>query len=259
MFLHPYAEIFPAMSDEELKELRTDLAKRGLLDPITTYQGKVLDGRNRQDLCRELGIAMKAVEFKGTDEDALNFVMSKNLHRRQLSSGQKAMIAQEYLKHFEALAKERQKAAGGDKVSPEVKAERPLNQKIDEAVLKPAKPASKPKPAPQAIEQAAKAVGTNKQYVADAKKVKQADPALAEEVKQGKVTLPQAVKQVKASEPPKPPRARKPDAKRFDPERRWQKHTMPLLAQEIGKWPKSFQSILVGYLREWATTIENMN
>ena len=47
MELHPYCKIFPAMSQEEMKELADDIGKRGLLEPIIKYEGTILDGRSR--------------------------------------------------------------------------------------------------------------------------------------------------------------------------------------------------------------------
>lgn len=93
MHPHPYSLIFPSMSREEYSQLSTDIAKNGLLEPITVYQGMVLDGRNRDIICHNLGITPKIVEFTGTDQQALDFVISKNLHRRHLSASQRAMVA----------------------------------------------------------------------------------------------------------------------------------------------------------------------
>lgn len=43
------------------------------------------------------------------------YVLSLNLHRRNLSQGQKSAIAAESLAVFEGEAKQRQRAAGGDR------------------------------------------------------------------------------------------------------------------------------------------------
>lgn len=49
---HPLANLFPMMGDEELKVLIEDHRKNGQRNPITTYEGKILDGRNRFRACR---------------------------------------------------------------------------------------------------------------------------------------------------------------------------------------------------------------
>ena len=92
MDIHELANIFPKLGDEELKELCTDIEKNGLAEPITVYEGKVLDGRNRWTACQKLGIEPKTIEYTGNDP--LAFVLSKNLHRRHLTTSQRAMIAE---------------------------------------------------------------------------------------------------------------------------------------------------------------------
>ena len=52
--------------------------------------GRILDGRNRAKACQELGIEPKYVEYEGNDP--VGFVLSKNLHRRQLTQSQLAML-----------------------------------------------------------------------------------------------------------------------------------------------------------------------
>ena len=48
---HPLADIFPMLDDNELKALAEDIKTKGLTEPITLYEGKVLDGRNRYRAC----------------------------------------------------------------------------------------------------------------------------------------------------------------------------------------------------------------
>ena len=43
---HDLANIFPPMEDDQFDALVADILRRGLLNPITLYHGKILDGRN---------------------------------------------------------------------------------------------------------------------------------------------------------------------------------------------------------------------
>lgn len=56
MKFHPISNIFPMMSDSEFKELKEDIQKNGLIEPIWVYQDSIIDGRNRFNACMELGV-----------------------------------------------------------------------------------------------------------------------------------------------------------------------------------------------------------
>jgi ParB-like chromosome segregation protein Spo0J len=88
---HPYADMFPHMQDEDFKGLVASIRKDGLEEPIVTYEGKILDGRNRYAACAEAAVKPTSIEYEGTDP--LEFVLRKNLHRRQLQTSQRAMVA----------------------------------------------------------------------------------------------------------------------------------------------------------------------
>jgi hypothetical protein len=88
---HELCQIFPRCTDEELQLLVSDIRENGLLTPITLYEEKILDGRNRYLACQMLNIEPDYVEFDGNDP--LPFVVSRNLCRRHLSESQRAMVA----------------------------------------------------------------------------------------------------------------------------------------------------------------------
>jgi ParB-like chromosome segregation protein Spo0J len=88
--IHPLAEALPAMSESEYRELLADVRTRGhLLDAITLYEGKVLDGRHRLRACEEAGIEPKFEEYTGSDP--VGYVLAKNIQRRHLTPSQKAI------------------------------------------------------------------------------------------------------------------------------------------------------------------------
>lgn len=90
--IHPAAELFPPMSDDEFGRLIADIRDHGQRDPIVVHQSAVIDGRNRFLACQRLGIEPKAIEWDGAGTIEA-FVVSKNLHRRHLNESQRAMIA----------------------------------------------------------------------------------------------------------------------------------------------------------------------
>ena len=72
---HALCCIFPRCSDEELRLLVADIRENGLKTPITLYEGKILDGRNRYLACQMLNIEPEYVKFTG--DDPLAFVIRR--------------------------------------------------------------------------------------------------------------------------------------------------------------------------------------
>ena len=113
MKFRPESEIWPLMSDAELKALAADIDQTGQQYPISVYQNDILDGRNRW-------LAMTKFCTKNTNpvletvnpESAVKFVISRNEKRRHLNSEQRGYAAALALPFFEAEAKKRQVDAG---------------------------------------------------------------------------------------------------------------------------------------------------
>jgi len=191
--IHPTSNIFPLMDNKEYETFKADIASIGLLQPICLHpDGRILDGRNRYKACLELGIEPR-FETWNAQGSLVMFVISMNLHRRHLNSSQKAVIAMEIEPILAQEAKERQRQAGGDKKSETAKKERQtkatksVKQKIAE-------------PMPQARDQAAKIVGTNKQYVSDVKKIKETAPEKIADISSGEKTISQVKQEMKKEE-----------------------------------------------------------
>lgn len=109
--VHPAANIFPMMSDVELKALAEDIKLHGQRDWCVRYKGKLVDGRNRWKACELIGIEPDVCDRDDEDTfDPVAYVLSTNLHRRHLSTAQRAMAAAELKKLLEPEAKERKRA-----------------------------------------------------------------------------------------------------------------------------------------------------
>ena len=109
--IHEYANMFPAMSEAELKELADDILENGQDNPIwADPEGFILDGRHRYAACQMVDVEPVVKVFRGTEEMKLRFVVSQNLKRRHLTTSQRAMIAAQMAESFESLAKVRQES-----------------------------------------------------------------------------------------------------------------------------------------------------
>ena len=82
------------MKPEELRDLADDITAYGLRDPITlTPDGLLLDGRNRALACEMAGVEPATMVFDG---DPWLFSLSRNKHRRHMTTDQIALIARSW-------------------------------------------------------------------------------------------------------------------------------------------------------------------
>ena len=88
---HPIAALFPNPSPKDMTALHESIAAHGLLEPIlVTKKMEVLDGRSRLHACGKLEVPVRHDVFKGTDAEAIDVTVARNLHRRHLTIKQKA-------------------------------------------------------------------------------------------------------------------------------------------------------------------------
>lgn len=120
---HPYAQMFPKMGDHEFQELKRDIQLHGLRQPVVLFEGLILDGRHRYAACSDLAIDCETTDFVGAEEEALQFVISTNLHRRHLNESQRAWVASK----LATLPKGMKKADASFEASSQVDAAKMLN------------------------------------------------------------------------------------------------------------------------------------
>jgi hypothetical protein len=92
MEYHSVCELFPMMSESEHQPLTGDIRRNGLKEEIWTYEGKIIDGRDREKACRAAEVTAR---YRGWDGrgSLVEFVWSLNGSRRHLESSQLAAIA----------------------------------------------------------------------------------------------------------------------------------------------------------------------
>jgi N6-adenosine-specific RNA methylase IME4 len=187
---HQVASIFPMMGEEEFAALKSDIQANGLLEPIwVDKDGLIIDGRNRYLACDELDIEPEYRRYTGTDGSLIAFVASLNLKRRHLNQLQKAIIAIDIEKQLAIEAKGRQRKAGEHFGRGQIKKEDKtyLFESEEKLVEKFQQPINFKIMDNKSSQQAAKILGTNQHYVADAKRIAATAPDIIQAAMAGKI------------------------------------------------------------------------
>jgi len=172
MEFHPVANVFPLMTGDEFDALVTDIAENGQLEPIWTHQGQIIDGRNRYRACCQLGLVPEYREWAGIGS-LVAFVMSMNLHRRHLTSSQRAVVALDILPMLEDEAEQERRR--------KISEYRSTGETVQTIA-----------PSEKSRDKAAEYTGTNRQYVSDAKRLRDEAPEILERVRSGELSIPEA-------------------------------------------------------------------
>ena len=237
---HRVADLFPPMSAEDFARLKNDIQAHGLREPIVRYQGAIIDGRHRLQICEQLGIQPHFREFDGQEIELLPYVLSMNLARRHLTAGQRAALGAKIEAYTSMFAKQRQLAAQNNHVG------RAVKERIPEQANG------------QARDEAAKQAHVNPHYITDFKTVEREVPNLAHEVANGDITLPEALRIIKNGRtlnndpPPDAGPDDEPQPTSAVPERLLKKNAM-LTASWI--WPETVEAFVKSRMRGYSLNV----
>lgn len=185
---HPVANLFPMMDQDTFAEFCKDIEANGLIEPIWLHDGKIIDGRNRYKACLQVGVPPMFRTWKN-DGSLVGFVVSLNLNRRHLTTGQKVQVAINLLPMLEAEAKERQRKSGITH-SGNLKNQ---DHRIPTELKEPEKPTFS-----EAAAQAAKLVGTSATRIYEMKRIQREAPERVEAIKNGEVSIDKVIREIKA-------------------------------------------------------------
>jgi hypothetical protein len=100
---HELANLLPMIDPARFAELREDIRRNGILEPIKLFEGRILDGRNRYKAARECGHSFCEADFEtfmGSYADAEAYVFSTNFLRRQLSASQRNEVIRGMIERY---------------------------------------------------------------------------------------------------------------------------------------------------------------
>lgn len=164
------------LGKEELEALAQDIKDHGLKHDIVVYEGKVLDGRNRQEACIMAGVQPTVTHYTG--DDPVGEVMSLNHKRRHLSKSDLAIAATKatvILERLKAEARERQKTSTGG-ATPQ------LRELIPEAEHA------------RSTDQLGEQIGVSGRLIRDAQRLKDKHPTLYRQVESQEIPITRAMK-----------------------------------------------------------------
>ena len=104
-------DLLPPLTSEEYKQLEKNIVENGFDRnfPIMEWQGFIVDGHNRYDICKKHNIEpiIGTLAYK-TKEEVMEWMLDIQLGRRNLTPIQKIAITEKYRPIYEKQAKENQ-------------------------------------------------------------------------------------------------------------------------------------------------------
>lgn len=99
-----FKHLLPSLTEEQQNGLEQDILMHGCLQPLITWNGVLVDGHHRYDICQKHGISFEIKEMQFDSElDAMYWSWNNQKNRRNLSAyelGKQALM-------FESLFKEK--------------------------------------------------------------------------------------------------------------------------------------------------------
>ena len=127
-----FKSLIPPLTDEEYQQLTGNLIKEGCRDALITWNGTIIDGHNRYEICNYHKIEFRTEErnFQNRDE-AKEWIIRNQFGRRNLTPFQRAELALQLKPLIQAKAKENQQVFKGNQYTGGNYQNSDKNQKID--------------------------------------------------------------------------------------------------------------------------------
>ena len=104
-----YRNLIPSLSPEEYAGLEKSISAEGCRDAIVTWNGFIVDGHNRYEICEKHGVPFTTVEKSfDSENDARCWIIRNQFARRNLKPYQRSVLALKLDEIIRPQAKEQQ-------------------------------------------------------------------------------------------------------------------------------------------------------
>lgn len=114
-----FQSLIPPLGAEELHQLEANIKQDGCRDPLVVWQGILIDGHNRHEICNRIKIEYQVVEKELADRTAaILWIIDNQFGRRNLADIDRIALARKREAILRPIAKENLSKGGGDQKSP---------------------------------------------------------------------------------------------------------------------------------------------
>ena len=88
-----FQELIPPLTAEEYKQLEDNIIREGCRDALVVWNGFIVDGHNRYEICQRHGVEFKTVDHQFSNKDeVMDWIDANQLGRRNLTPDQMRLL-----------------------------------------------------------------------------------------------------------------------------------------------------------------------
>jgi hypothetical protein len=109
-----FQSLIPPLGAEELQQLEANIKQDGCRDPLVVWDGTLVDGHNRHEICTRLAIGFETVKMEFADRTAaILWIINNQFGRRNIADIDRIGLAMKREAILRPIAKENQKQSQG--------------------------------------------------------------------------------------------------------------------------------------------------
>ena len=109
-----FKALIPPLAPDELRQLEENILRDGCRDPLVVWQGTLIDGHNRHEICTRNEVKFETVEMEFADRvQAMLWMIDNQRGRRNVSDYDKGLLAMKRQELLRPMAKANQATSTG--------------------------------------------------------------------------------------------------------------------------------------------------